>query len=56
MIQKRVPLSEEDKAIAWEVRNESGFGIMDAKNALDEADWDKEKALLLLRQKGITSI
>ena len=38
-----------------ELREKTGAGMMDAKNALVEADGDMEKAGELLRQKGIAT-
>lgn len=38
-----------------ELRELTGAGIMDAKNALVETDGDMDKAMELLRQKGIAS-
>lgn len=38
-----------------ELREKTGAGIMDAKKALTETDGDMEKAMELLRQKGIAS-
>lgn len=38
-----------------ELREKSGAGIMDAKNALMEAEGDMEKAMEVLRQKGMAS-
>ena len=38
-----------------ELREKTGSGIMDAKKALTETDGDMEKAMELLRQKGIAS-
>lgn len=38
-----------------ELRDKSGAGMMDAKRALVEVDGDMEKAMELLRQKGILS-
>lgn len=35
-----------------ELRNLTGAGMMDCKNALKETDGDKEKAVKLLREKG----
>ena len=35
-----------------ELRNQSGAGVMDCRNALLEAEGDVEKALELLKQKG----
>jgi elongation factor Ts len=36
-----------------ELRDRTGAGFMDCKNALTEAEWDMEKAVDLLRQKGV---
>lgn len=36
-----------------ELREQTGVGMMDCKNALKEADGDPEKALDVLRQKGL---
>lgn len=38
-----------------ELREKTGAGIMDAKKALTDTDGDMEKAMELLRQKGIAS-
>jgi elongation factor Ts len=38
-----------------ELRDKTGAGILDAKKALTEADGDMEKAMEVLRQKGIAS-
>lgn len=38
-----------------ELRDKTGAGILDAKKALTETDGDMEKAMELLRQKGIAS-
>ena len=38
-----------------ELREKTGAGMMDAKKALVEVDGDMEKAMELLRQKGIAS-
>ena len=38
-----------------ELRDKTGAGMMDAKKALVEVDGDMEKAMELLRQKGIAS-
>ena len=38
-----------------ELRDKTGAGMMDAKKALTETDGDMEKAMELLRQKGIAS-
>ncbi|MFQ6122980.1 MAG: translation elongation factor Ts, partial [Dehalococcoidales bacterium] len=37
-----------------ELRNQSGAGIMDCRNALLEAKGDKEKALQILQQQGFS--
>lgn len=36
-----------------ELREQTGAGIMDVKEALDEASGDKEKAIEILRKKGL---
>ena len=36
-----------------ELREKSGAGVMDAKKALVETDGDMEKAIELLREKGM---
>lgn len=38
------------------LRAETGAGMMDVKNALTEADGDKEKALEIIRLKGLKSL
>jgi len=38
-----------------ELREMTGAGIMDCKRALQEADGDKEKAIDILREKGISA-
>ena len=38
-----------------ELRDKTGAGMMDAKKALVETDGDMEKAMEVLRQKGIAS-
>lgn len=35
------------------LREISGAGMMDCKNALEEAEWDLDKAFTILREKGI---
>lgn len=35
------------------LREMSGAGMMDCKNALEEAEWDIDKAFTILREKGI---
>lgn len=42
-------------ALVKELRDKTGAGIMDAKNALKETDGNIEKAVELLRQKGMAS-
>lgn len=41
------------KEVVKELRAKTGAGIMDCKHALKEAEGDSEKAMDLLRQKGI---
>ena len=36
-----------------ELRKNTGVGMMDCKKALTEADGDVEKAMLILREKGL---
>ncbi len=36
-----------------EIREETGAGVVDVKKALEEAQGDKEKALEILRKKGV---
>ncbi|NLK71103.1 MAG: elongation factor Ts [Clostridiales bacterium] len=38
-----------------ELRKRTGVGMMDCKNALVEADGDMEKAILILREKGLAT-
>ena len=38
-----------------ELRDKTGAGFMDAKKALEETGGNQEKAMELLRQKGIAS-
>ena len=38
------------------LRSESGAGVMDSKRALEDAGGDYEKALGLLRQRGLESV
>lgn len=42
-----------DAALVRELRNKSGAGVMDCKAALTESDGDIEKAIDILRKKGI---
>ena len=43
-------------ALVKELRDKSGAGMMDAKKALVEADGNVEKAMDLLREKGLASV
>ena len=38
-----------------ELRERSGAGIMDCKRALEQADGDLERALVLLREMGLST-
>ena len=38
-----------------ELRKNTGVGMMDCKKALTEADGDVEKAMLILREKGLAT-
>ncbi len=38
-----------------ELMNSTGVGMMDCKNALTEAEGDKEKAIVILREKGLAT-
>ena len=38
-----------------ELRKSTGAGLMDCKKALTEADGDTEKAVLILREKGLAT-
>ena len=42
-------------AMVKELREMTGAGMMDCKKALVEADGDVEKAILLLREKGLAT-
>lgn len=42
-----------DAALVKKLRNKSGAGVMDCKSALAESDGDIEKAIDILRKKGI---
>lgn len=46
-------MAEIKAAMVKELRDKSGAGMMDCKNALIDADGDFEKALDILRKKGI---
>ena len=46
-------MAEITAAMVKELREKTGVGMMDCKNALKEADGDTEKALDILRKKGI---
>ena len=41
-----------DAKLVYELRNKTGAGIVDCKNALTEADGDEAKAIEILKQKG----
>ena len=41
-----------DAKIVYELRNKTGAGIVDCKNALTEANGDEAKAIEILKQKG----
>lgn len=43
-------------ALVKEVRDKSGAGMMDAKKALVEAEGDVQKAMDILREKGLASV
>lgn len=46
-------MSKEIKASdVQEIRNETGLGVMDIRNALEESGGDKEKALKILSEKS----
>ena len=38
------------------LRDQTGAGIMDCKDALEKSDGDMEKAVLALREKGVASV
>lgn len=42
--------------LIMKLRNQTGAGIMDCKNALKEADGDMEKAVEILRKKGLSGL
>ncbi|MCB9059505.1 MAG: translation elongation factor Ts [Calditrichae bacterium] len=46
-------MAEITAALVKELREKTGVGMMDCKNALKEADGDMEKASEILRKKGI---
>ena len=46
-------MAEITAALVKELREKTGVGMMDCKNALKEADGDMEKAADILRKKGI---
>lgn len=48
-------MAEITAAIVKELREKSGAGMMDCKKALQESDGDMEKAVELLRKKGIAA-
>ena len=42
-----------DPQLVKKLREETGAGMMDCKKALEEAGGDREKAIVLLRQRGL---
>ncbi|HEU2056454.1 TPA: elongation factor Ts, partial [Streptococcus pneumoniae] len=46
-------MAEITAKLVKELREKSGAGVMDAKKALVETDGDIEKAIELLREKGM---
>ncbi len=44
-----------DVKLVRDLRDQTGAGIMDCKEALEKADGDMEKAILALREKGVAS-
>uniref|UniRef100_A0A7C4R233 Elongation factor Ts n=1 Tax=candidate division CPR3 bacterium TaxID=2268181 RepID=A0A7C4R233_UNCC3 len=46
---KEITISAKD---VQEIRNETGLGVMDIKNALEQAGGNKEKALEILKEKA----
>ncbi len=44
-----------DVKLVRDLRDQSGAGIMDCKEALESSDGDMEKAILALREKGVAS-
>ena len=46
-------MAEISAALVKELRDKSGAGMMDCKNALVESNGDLEKASEILRKKGI---
>jgi elongation factor Ts len=46
-------MAEISASVVKELREKTGAGMMDCKNALKEADGDMEKAVEVLRKKGI---
>ncbi len=48
-------MSEVNPALVRELRDRTGAGMMDCKRALTEGQGDVEKALVLLREKGLAA-
>ena len=48
-------MAEITAAAVKDLRDKTGAGMMDCKNALVESNGDEEKASALLRKKGIAS-
>ena len=46
-------MAEITATVVKELRDKTGAGMMDCKNALKEADGDMDKAIDVLRTKGI---
>ncbi len=44
-----------DVKLVRDLRDQTGAGIMDCKEALEKSDGDMEKAILALREKGVAS-
>ena len=49
-------MSEISAAMVMELRKMSGQGMMDCKKALQETNGDVEKAMDLLRKKGLATL
>ena len=49
-------MAEISASLVMKLRKMSGQGMMDCKNALNEADGDIEKAMAILRKKGLATL
>ena len=49
-------MAEIPAALVKQLRDMTGAGMMDAKRALQDADGDVDKAMVLLRERGLASI